>query len=229
MVNSAPSASGGRSCFRRASSTAVSTAIQAVNAADPASPVSVTLDLNGASTAPTTAFDAPTSVQMVLTSSGGAAIVQGATVSGGTVIVAASVTPSNWLVTGGECHLQGPPRRDLTVTGGTVTLADGTVITGNSPAITVNGGTVILKGVTAQTATNYSTIVVNGGGSTDRPEQHDRGARAVLAQAAILITGGASTSAPLLTPGVTSSTSMVPASWSKIHLGSCPTSATRSK
>src|SRR5262249_61196542 len=77
---------------------------------------------------------------------------------------------------------------DFIVNGGTVTLADGTVLTGNSPALVVNGGTVILRGVTARTATNSPTIVVNGGSLVVRDStiQESTG----FAQAAILITGG---------------------------------------
>ncbi len=77
---------------------------------------------------------------------------------------------------------------DFIVNGGTVTLADGTVITGNSPAIIVNSGTVILQGVTAQTATNAPTIVVNGGSLVVRDSTIEESTG--YDQAAILVDGG---------------------------------------
>ena len=77
---------------------------------------------------------------------------------------------------------------DFIVNDGTVTLDDGTVITGDSPAVTLNGGTLILQSVTAQTATNSPTIVVNSGSLVVRDStiQGSTG----YAQPAILITGG---------------------------------------
>ena len=170
----------------------VASVVAAINNLAPATgtnppTVTVTLDL-GSQNVTTTTLAVPTGVQLDLTSTSGTATVRGATVTGGTVYVDASVSPSNWTVTGGNVTFQGPTAGDLIVTGGTVTLDDGTVITGNSPAIIVNGGTVILEGVTAQTATNSPTIVVNGGSLIVRNSmiQESTG----YAQAAILITGG---------------------------------------
>ena len=189
VVNNAPSSSGGSVALQTTSSTAFSTAVSAINVANPSSPVTVTLDLYGTSTTPSTTIDAPSSVQVDLTSSSGSATVQGATVSGGTVAVAASVTPSDWTVTGGTVTVEGSATAgDFIVNGGTVILADGTVITGNSPAIIVNAGTVILRGVTAQTATNSPTIVVNGGSLLVRNSTIEESTGS--AQAAIVITGG---------------------------------------
>jgi hypothetical protein len=189
VVNDAPSSSGGSVTIQTTSSTAVSTTVQAIDTAAPASPVTVTLDLDGATTTPTTAISAPSSVQVDLISSSGSAIVQGATVTSGTVVIAASVAPVNWTVDGGNVTVEGSASAgDFIVNGGTVTLADGTVITGNSPAITLNSGTVILQGVTAQTATNSPTIIVNGGSLLVRNSTIEESTGYV--QAAILINGG---------------------------------------
>jgi len=181
----------GGTLFIQADSTQISSDLSAVNGLSaPTAPVSVTLDLGSQTTSLTTPINAPTGVQVVLTSSStSGATVSGATVNGGNVLVGAGVTPSNWTVNGGNVTVEGSAAAgDFIVNGGTVTLADGTVITGNSPAIIVNGGTVILQAATAQTATNSPTIVVSGGsllvrdstieGSTGYP------------QPAILITGG---------------------------------------
>jgi hypothetical protein len=189
VVNNAPSSSGSSVTLQTPSSTAVSTALQAINAATPASPVTVTLDLGGATTTPTTTISASTGVQIDFTSSSGSASVQGATVTSGTVVIAASVAPVNWTINGGNVIVQGSASAgDFIVNGGTVTLANGTVITGNSPAIILNSGTVVLKGVTARTATNSPTIVVNGGSLVVRGStiQGSTGS----AQAAIQINGG---------------------------------------
>src|SRR5208337_4724081 len=97
VVNNAPSA-GGSVTLQTTSSSDVSTAVQAVNGANPSSPVTVTLDLGGASTSPTTAFEASSNVQVDLTSSSGNATVSNATVTSGTVVVAASVAPVDWTV-----------------------------------------------------------------------------------------------------------------------------------
>ena len=151
--------------------------------------MTVTLDLAGASTENTAFGVSSTNVQVVLTSSSGTATVQGATVSGGTVVIAASVAPSDWTVTGGTVTVEGSATAgDFVVNGGTVILADGLVITGNSPAIVVNAGTVILQGVTAQTATNSPTIVVNGGNLFVRDTTIEESTG--YDQPAILITGG---------------------------------------
>jgi Bacterial Ig-like domain (group 3) len=189
VVNNAPSSSGGSVTIETTSGTAVNTALQAVDDANPSSPVTVTLDLDGANTAPSTAFNAPSSVQVDVTSSSSGATVQGATVTSGTVIVAASVAPVDWTVNGGNVTVEGSASAgDFIVNGGTVTLADGTVITGNSPAVTLNGGTVVLQGVTAQTATNSPTILVNGGSLIVRNSTIEESTG--YAEAAILITGG---------------------------------------
>ena len=128
-------------------------------------------------------------MQLDLTSSSGTATVQGVTVSGGTVVVAASVAPVDWTVNGGNVTVEGSASAgDFVVNSGTVTLAGGTVITGNSPAVTLNGGTLILQGVTAQTATNAPTILVNGGSLTVRNSTIEESTG--YAEAAILITGG---------------------------------------
>ena len=66
------------------------------------------------------------------------------------------------------------PAGDFIVNGGTVTLADGTVITGNSPGDHRQRGQVILQGVTAQTATN-SPDDRRQRRQPGRPRQHDRG------------------------------------------------------
>ncbi len=183
-----------------ASSTAISTAVQAVNAATPGSPVTVALDLGGASTTPTAAFSALTAVLIDLTSSGGSATVQGATVSSGTLVIAANVAPVDWTVNGGNVTVEGSAAAgDFIVNGGTVTLADGTVITGNSPAIIVNAGTVVLDGVTAQTATNSPTIEVNGGSLLVRDSTIDESSG--YNQAAILITGGTVDLGTAVSPG----------------------------
>ncbi len=188
VVNSAPS-SGGSVTLQATSNSAVSTALQAVDTAAPTNAVTVTLDLDGAAATPTTAFAATGNVQVDLTSSSGTATVQGATVNSGTVIVAAGVAPVDWTVNGGNVIVEGSASAgDFIINGGTVMLADGTVITGNSPAITVNGGTVILQGVTAQTATNSPTIVVNGGSLIVRNSTIEESTG--YAQAAILINGG---------------------------------------
>ncbi|HKM55189.1 MAG TPA: Ig-like domain repeat protein, partial [Isosphaeraceae bacterium] len=200
VVNNAPSA-GGSVTLQTTSSGDVSTAVQAVNGANPSSPVTVTLDLGGASTSPTTAFEASSNVQVDLTSSSGNATVSNATVTSGTVVVAASVAPVDWTVNGGNVIVNGSASAgDFIVNGGTVTLADGTVITGNSPAIIVNGGTVVLQGVTAKTATNSPTIVVNDGGSlTIRNSTIEE--LTGYAQAAILINGGTVDLGSTLSPG----------------------------
>ena len=97
-------------------------------------------------------------------------------------------SPSNWTVNGGNVTFQGPTAGDLIVNGGTVTLDDGTVITGNSPAIIVNGGDGHPPGSDGQTATDAPTILVTGGTPDVRDStiQESTG----YAQAAILITGG---------------------------------------
>ena len=153
------------------------------------SPVTVTLDVGGGSTTPNSAFDAPSGVQVELSSSSANATVEGATVNTGIVVIDASVTPSNWTVNGGSVIVKGSETAgDFIVNGGTVTLANGTVITGNSPAITIYGGTVILDGVIAQTATNSPTIVVNGGNLIVRDSTIQESTS--YTQAAILINGG---------------------------------------
>ena len=200
VVNNAPSSSGGSVTIQTTSNTAVSTAVQAVNAATPSSPVTVTLDLGGANATSSTAIDAPSSVQLDLTSSSGSATVSDATVTSGTVIVAASVAPVDWTVNGGNVTVEGSATAgDFIVNGGTVTLADGTVITGNSPAVTLNGGTVILQGVTAQTATNAPTILVNGGSLIVRNSTIEESTG--YAEAAILITGGSVDLGTAASPG----------------------------
>jgi len=200
LVNNVGSSSGGAVTLQTTSSTAVSTAVQAVNASSPSSPVTVTLDLGGATMTPTTAIGAPGNVQVDLTSSGGTATVQGATVTGGTVVIDASVAPVDWTVNGGDVIVQGSASAgDFIVNGGTVTLADGTVITGNSPAITLNSGTVILQDVTAQTATNSPTIIVNGGSLLVRNSTIEESTG--YAQAAILITGGSVDLGTAASPG----------------------------
>ncbi len=79
---------------------------------------------------------------------------------------------------------------DFIVTGGTVTLADGTVITGHSPAIIVNGGgTVDLEDATAQTATDAPTIVVSGG-SLVAQDSTILGTTGAHLEPAILVTSG---------------------------------------
>ncbi len=104
-------------------------------------------------------------------------------------MIAASVAPVNWTVNGGNVIVEGSASAgDFVVNGGTVTLVDGTVLTGNSPALIVNGGTVILQGVTAQTATNSPTIIVNGGSLVVRNSTIQ--GTAAYAQPGILITGG---------------------------------------
>ncbi len=174
------------------SNSAVSMAVQAISGLsnpNPANPETITLDLGGATTTPTAPINTSSGVQVDLTSSGGNAAVQGATVSGGTVVIDSSVAPADWTVDGGNVTVEGSATAgDFIVNGGTVTLADGTVITGNSPAITVNAGTVILAGVTAQTATNSPTIVVNGGTLIARDSTIEESTG--YTQAAILITGG---------------------------------------
>jgi ELWxxDGT repeat protein len=185
---------GGAVMLQTTSSDTISTAVQAVNGlSSPATPETVTLDLAGATTSPTAAFAAPSGVQVDLTSSSGNATAQGATVTSGTVVVAASVAPTNWTVNGGSVIVQGSASaKNFTVNGGTVTLADGTVITGGSspdpPALIVHGGQVILQGVTATTATPSPTILITGGTLTVRQStiQESTGS----AEAAILITGG---------------------------------------
>ena len=189
VVNNAPSSSGGSVTLQTTSSTAVSTAVQAVNAANPSSPVTVTLDLGGATTTPTTAFNVPSGVQLDLTSSSGAATVTGRDGQQRHRGRRGQRRAVNWTVNGGNVTVQGSAMAgDFIVNGGTVTLADGTVITGNSPAIIVNGGNGHPPG-------------------SDRPDRHefadDRGQRRQplvrnstiqestgFAQAAILINGG---------------------------------------
>src|SRR5205807_1230970 len=88
----------------------VSTDVQAINglsSPDPSMPETVTLDLGGSVTSPTTPFDVPTGVQVDLTSSSGTATVQGAVVTSGNVVVSASVAPVNWTVNGGNVIIQG--------------------------------------------------------------------------------------------------------------------------
>ena len=128
-------------------------------------------------------------MQVDLTSSSGTATVQGATVTerhrGDRGQRRAGRLDGQWR----QCHVEGSASAgDFIVNGGTVTLADGTVITGNSPAIIVNSGTVILQGVTAQTATNSPTIVVNGGSLLVRDSTIEESTG--YAQAAIQINGG---------------------------------------
>jgi len=192
LANASQGGSGGSVTLQATSSSAVTTVVQAVNgltSSNPANPESVTLDLAGATTTPTTPIDTSSGVHVDLTSSSGNATVNGATVNGGTVVVDASVAPVDWTVNGGNVTVEGSATAgDFIVNGGTVTLADGTVITGNSPAITVNGGTVVLRGVTAQTATNSPTIVVNGGSLTIRNSTVEESTG--YAQPAILINGG---------------------------------------
>ena len=145
-------------------------------------------------------FDASSNVQVDLTSSNGGAIVSGATVTSGTVVVAAGVAPVNWTVNGGNVLVEGSASAgDFVVNGGTVTLTDGTVITGNSPAITLNSGSVILQGVTAQTATNSPTIVVNGGSLVVRDSTIEESTG--YNQAAILVTGGSVNLGTAASPG----------------------------
>ncbi len=199
VVTSAPSSSGSSVTIKTSSSTALSTAVSGVDTASPSSSVTVALDLAGATTTSTTEISAPSNVQLDLTSSSGVATVNDTTVTSGTVIVAASVTPSDWTVTGGNVTFQGPTAGDLIVTGGTVTLDDGTVITGNSPAITLNSGTVILQGVTAQTATNSPTIIVNGGSLLVRNSTIEGSTG--YAEPAILINGGSVDLGTAASPG----------------------------
>jgi hypothetical protein len=187
VIDNTPS--GGSVTLPTTSSTGMDTAVQAVNTASPSGPVTVTLDLGGSTTNPATAIGAPSGVTVELASSSGTATVQGATVTSGTVVVAASVAPSMWTVNGGNVTVEGSATAgDFIVNGGTVTLADRTVLTGNSPALIVHGGQVILHGVTATTATASPTILVTGGNLLVRGStiQESTGS----AQAAILITGG---------------------------------------
>ena len=177
LTSSQQSGSGGAVTIQANSSSAVGTVVQAVNGltnSDPSNPETVTLDLGGASTSLSTPISALSGVSVELTSLSGDATIQGTTVDSGTVIIDASVAPVDWTVDGGNVVVEGTAAAgDFVVNGGTVTLADGTVITGNSPAIIVNSGTVILQGVTAQTATDAPTIVVNGGNLIGA-RQHDR-------------------------------------------------------
>ena len=189
VVTGAPSSSGGTVTLQASSSDSVTTALQALSVATPATPVAVTLDLAGSSVMPTAPINDGSTVQLTLSSSLPGATISGLTISGGTVVIDASVAPSYVIVNGGNVIVAGSVSAgDFIVNGGTVTLSDGTVITGNSPAIIVNSGTVILQGVTAQTATISPTIVVNGGSLTIREStiQESTG----YAQAAILVNGG---------------------------------------
>jgi hypothetical protein len=199
-ISDAPSTPGSSITIQVTSST-VSTALQAVNATSPTSPVAVTLDLGGASISPqSTAFEAPSNVQVDVISSTASGTVSNAAIASGTVVVAASVAPVNWTVNGGNVTVEGSASAgDFTVNGGTVTLADGTVITGNSPAITVNAGTVILQGVTAQTATNSPTIIVNGGSLLVRDSTIEGSTG--YAEPAILINGGSVNLGTTASPG----------------------------
>ncbi len=188
--------------IQAATSSSLSSSLQAVNGVSNASssPVTVALDLGGASATPTAAINLSSGVQVDLTSSGGNATAQGVMVSAGTVVIEASVAPVDWTVNGGNVTVEGSAAAgDFVVNGGTVTLADGTVITGNSPAITLNAGTVILQGVTAQTATNSPTIIVNGGNLLVRDSTIESSTG--YAQAAILINGGSVDLGTVASPG----------------------------
>ena len=66
VVNNAPSASGGSVTIETTSSTAVSTAVQAVNAAAPSSPVTVTLDLGGGTYTTDTQVSAQPDVTLII-------------------------------------------------------------------------------------------------------------------------------------------------------------------
>ena len=192
LSSSQQGGTGGSVTLQTTSNSSVTAAVEAISGVtntDPANPETVTLDLGGATTALSAPINTSNGVQVELTSSSGNATVQGATVSGGTVVIDASVAPVDWTVNGGNVTVLGSAGAgDFIVNGGTVTLADGTVITGNSPAIIVNGGTVILQGATARTATNSPTIVVNSGSLVVRNStiQESTG----YTQAAILINGG---------------------------------------
>jgi Bacterial Ig-like domain (group 3)/Right handed beta helix region/RTX calcium-binding nonapeptide repeat (4 copies) len=174
--------------LQTASSAALSTALGAVSGVSSGTSATINLDLGSATVTPSVPISVPADVQVTLSGSGGA-VISGVTVSSGTVIVQAGVTPSDWTVNGGNVTVLGTATAgDFIVNGGTVTLADGTVITGNSPALIVNGGTVILQGVTAQTATASPTILVNGGTLIVRDSTIQESTTS--AQAAISIIGG---------------------------------------
>jgi Bacterial Ig-like domain (group 3) len=203
LSGSSQNGSGGAVTLRTTSSSAVNTAVQAIDGLtnpNPATTETVTLDLTGAITTPATPINVPSGVLLDLTSSSGSGGVQGATINGGTVVIASSVAPVNWTVNGGNVTVEGSASAgDFIVNGGTVTLANGTVITGNSPAVTLSGGTVILQGATARTATNAPTILVNGGTLIVRNSTIEESTG--YAEAAILITGGSVDLGTTASPG----------------------------
>jgi hypothetical protein len=171
----------------QADPTQVSTDVSALNTvAAPSVPVTTVLELGGGTYSALNVAPPP-NLALVLDSSSGATL-QGTTVNGGSVTVEANVAPVDWTVNGGNVVIEGSTHtKDFTVNGGTVTFVKGTD-TGNSPALVVNGGTVFLQEMTAQTATNAPTIVLNAGSLTIRQSQ-------VLStggfgQPAILVNGG---------------------------------------
>ena len=114
-LNGAPQGgSAGSVTLQTPSPGAVGSALQAVNGlSSPPSGTTdtVTLDLGGTTASPATPIDAPAGVQVDLTSSGGDATVQGATVSGGTVVIDSSVAPVDWTVNGGNVIVEGEAHR----------------------------------------------------------------------------------------------------------------------
>jgi hypothetical protein len=181
--------SGGTVTVQATTSSDLDAVLQAVDGLTNPASVTVAVDLgSGTSLSSATPIAVPAGVTLDLTGTGGAAL-DGITVSSGSVVVGAGVSPANWTVNGGNVNVQGSATAgDFVVNGGTVTLSDGTVITGHSPALIVNGGTVILRGALARTDTASPTIVVNGGQLTVRGTTIQESGTS--AQAAILVTGG---------------------------------------
>jgi hypothetical protein len=153
VVNNAPSSSGGSVTLLTTSDAAVSTAVQAVNAATPSGPVTVTLDLGGGTY---------TTDTQVNTQPGVTLVIQNGTLVGGSP---ALVVASGNVILNHVTALNATNAPTIVVNGGRLVIRNSTIQESSGyvqAAILINGGSVDL-GTASSPGGNI--INVNGAGS----------------------------------------------------------------
>ncbi len=174
VINNALSSSGGSVTLLTTSSTAVSTAVQAINGANPSSPVTVTLDLDGGTYTTDTELNAPAGVTVVIedgTLVGGspALVVDSGTVILNNVTATNATNAPTILVNGGSLFVRnstieestGYSEAGILITGGSVNL--GTATSPGDNVLNINGTGEFVENATSSSVPDIgNTLDVNG-------------------------------------------------------------------